>query len=94
MSGDESELGDVFKDMARLIAEDVAPVVDVQGCSGRLMERVEAAVTQGRHDRRSPVPAAVLRRWWSGGGAQTTAQRVSMVSTVPLGASTGTALPS
>jgi hypothetical protein len=25
----------------------VAPVVDVQGCSARLMERVEAAVAQG-----------------------------------------------
>ena len=47
MSGDDSELGAVFKEMARVIAEDVAPVVDVQGCSARLMERVEAAVAQG-----------------------------------------------
>jgi ATP-binding protein involved in chromosome partitioning len=43
----ESELGGVFKEMARLIAEEVAPVVDVQGCSARLMERVEAAVARG-----------------------------------------------
>ena len=47
LAGDDSELGTVFKEMARLIAEDVAPVVDVQGCSARLMDRVEAAVAQG-----------------------------------------------
>jgi ATP-binding protein involved in chromosome partitioning len=47
MAGDDSELGAVFKEMARVVAEDVAPIVDVQGCSARLMERVEAAVAQG-----------------------------------------------
>jgi ATP-binding protein involved in chromosome partitioning len=47
LAGDDSELGAVFKEMARMIAEDVAPLVDVQGCSARLMERVEAAVAQG-----------------------------------------------
>jgi hypothetical protein len=36
----------VFKEMARVIAEEVAPIVDAQGCSARLMERVEAAVAQ------------------------------------------------
>jgi ATP-binding protein involved in chromosome partitioning len=46
-AGTDSELGTVFADMARVIAEDVAPIVDVQGCSARLMERVEAAVAQG-----------------------------------------------
>ena len=45
-SGDDSELGAVFKEMARVIAEEVAPTVDVQGCSARMMERVEAAVAQ------------------------------------------------
>ena len=30
-----------------MIAEEVAPLVDAQGCSARLMERVEAAVAQG-----------------------------------------------
>ena len=30
----------------RVLDEDVAPTVDVQGCSARLMERVEAAVAQ------------------------------------------------
>jgi ATP-binding protein involved in chromosome partitioning len=46
MAGD-SELGAVFTELARVVAEDVAPIVDVQGCSARLMERVEAAVAQG-----------------------------------------------
>ncbi len=47
MAGADSELGAIFAEMARVIAEDVAPIVDVQGCSARLMERVEAAVAQG-----------------------------------------------
>jgi ATP-binding protein involved in chromosome partitioning len=50
MAGDDSELGAVFKEMARVIAEDVAPIVDAQGCSARLMERVEAAVAQADTD--------------------------------------------
>src|SRR5580692_6367996 len=42
----DSELAAVFADMARVVAEEVAPNVDVQGCSARLMERVEAAVAE------------------------------------------------
>jgi ATP-binding protein involved in chromosome partitioning len=49
-AGTGSELGLVFTDMARVIAEDVAPIVDVQGCSARLLERVEAAVAHGDAD--------------------------------------------
>ncbi|MFZ0250491.1 MAG: Mrp/NBP35 family ATP-binding protein [Acidimicrobiales bacterium] len=45
-AGTGSELGAVFAELARVIAEEVAPIVDVQGCSARLMERVEAAVAQ------------------------------------------------
>ena len=45
-AGDDTELGAVFKEMARVVAEDVAPTVDVQGCSARMLERVEAAVAQ------------------------------------------------
>jgi ATP-binding protein involved in chromosome partitioning len=45
-TAEDSELGAVFKEMARVVAEEVAPTVDVQGCSARLMERVEAAVAQ------------------------------------------------
>jgi ATP-binding protein involved in chromosome partitioning len=47
MAGDASELGVAFKELARVVAEDVAPIVDVQGCSARLLQRVEAAVTRG-----------------------------------------------
>jgi ATP-binding protein involved in chromosome partitioning len=47
LSGDGGELAAVFADMARVVAEDVAPVVDAQGCSARLLERVEAAVVEG-----------------------------------------------
>ncbi len=46
-AGDASELGAVFAEMARVVAEDVAPLVDVEGCSARLLERVEAAVARG-----------------------------------------------
>ena len=47
MAGAGSELGAVFTEIARVVAEDVAPIVDVQGCSARLLERVEAAVAHG-----------------------------------------------
>ncbi len=46
LAGGGSELEPVFTELARVIAEDVAPVIDAQGCSARLMERVEAAVAQ------------------------------------------------
>jgi ATP-binding protein involved in chromosome partitioning len=42
-----SELGAVFEELARVVAEEVSPLVDAQGCSARLMERVEAAVAHG-----------------------------------------------
>ena len=47
MAGDASELGAAFKELARVVADEVAPIVDVQGCSARLLDRVEAAVAQG-----------------------------------------------
>ena len=47
LDGDGGELAAVFAEMARVVAEDVAPIVDVQGCSARLLERVEAAVARG-----------------------------------------------
>src|ERR1700728_3512151 len=40
LMGDDSELGAVFKEIARVVAEDVAPVVDAQGCSARMLEHV------------------------------------------------------
>jgi hypothetical protein len=33
--------------LAREVAEDVAPLVDAGGCTARLLDRVEAAVTEG-----------------------------------------------
>jgi ATP-binding protein involved in chromosome partitioning len=45
------ELAGVFGELARVIAEEVAPLVDADGCTARLLERVEAAVAQG------PAPA-------------------------------------
>ncbi len=45
--GGSAELAAVFEEMARVVAEEVSPLVDAQGCSARLIERVEAAVAQG-----------------------------------------------
>jgi len=47
---DGSELAAVFAEMARVVAEEVAPLVDAQSCSARLIERVEAAVARGEAD--------------------------------------------
>jgi ATP-binding protein involved in chromosome partitioning len=44
----EGELAEVFAEMARVIAEDVAPLVEAEGCTARLIERVEAAVARGK----------------------------------------------
>ncbi|HEY1733628.1 MAG TPA: P-loop NTPase [Acidimicrobiales bacterium] len=40
----DGELAGVFAELARSIAEEVAPVVETSGCTARLIERVEAAV--------------------------------------------------
>ena len=45
--GEESELAGVFAAMAQVVADEVAPLVEAEGCSARLLERVEAAVAQG-----------------------------------------------
>jgi ATP-binding protein involved in chromosome partitioning len=42
-----SELSGVFGELARVVAEEVAPLVDAEGCTARLLEHVEAAVAQG-----------------------------------------------
>ncbi|MGO9857112.1 MAG: Mrp/NBP35 family ATP-binding protein [Acidimicrobiales bacterium] len=47
VAGGEGELAEVFAEMARVIAEDVAPLVEAEGCTARLIERVEAAVARG-----------------------------------------------
>jgi ATP-binding protein involved in chromosome partitioning len=40
----DGELADIFAELARSIAEDIAPVVETSGCTARMIERVEAAV--------------------------------------------------
>ncbi len=46
-----SELAGAFATLARTIAEDVAPIVATEGCTARMIERVEAAVAAGEaHD--------------------------------------------
>jgi ATP-binding protein involved in chromosome partitioning len=40
-------LAETFAELARVVAEEVAPVLSAAGCTARLMERVEAAVAQG-----------------------------------------------
>jgi ATP-binding protein involved in chromosome partitioning len=47
LQGGDGELAAVFAELARVIAEEIAPLVDVESCSARLMDRVEAAVVQG-----------------------------------------------
>jgi ATP-binding protein involved in chromosome partitioning len=44
----DGELAGVFAELARSIAEEVAPVVETSGCTARLIERVEAAVAADR----------------------------------------------
>jgi len=40
----DGELAAVFADLARVVAEEVAPVVDPAGCTARLLDRVEVAI--------------------------------------------------
>jgi ATP-binding protein involved in chromosome partitioning len=43
----QGPLAQVFADLAHVIATEVAPTLAADGCSARLMERVEAAVAEG-----------------------------------------------
>jgi ATP-binding protein involved in chromosome partitioning len=43
----EGELAPVFAALARVVAEEVAPLIEAEGCTARMLERVEAAVAQG-----------------------------------------------
>jgi len=44
---EDGELATVFADIARVVAEEVAPLIQAEGCTARMLERVEAAVAQG-----------------------------------------------
>ncbi len=41
------ELAPVFDEIARVVAEEVAPILETESCTARLLERVEAAVERG-----------------------------------------------
>jgi ATP-binding protein involved in chromosome partitioning len=60
LPGAESELADAFAELARRIAEDVAPIVETEGCTARMLDRVEAAVAAGevRAEARTDAPTA------------------------------------
>ncbi len=45
----DGELAPLFAELARVVAEDVAPLLETSSCSARLVERVEAAVASGEH---------------------------------------------
>jgi ATP-binding protein involved in chromosome partitioning len=47
VAGGDGELAPIFAEVARAIAEDVAPLLETSSCSARLIERVEAAVASG-----------------------------------------------
>src|SRR6202035_4072809 len=47
VAGGEGELAGIFAEVARVLAVDVAPLLETSSCSARLIERVEAAVASG-----------------------------------------------
>ena len=47
VAGGEGELAGIFAEVARVLADDVAPLLETSSCSARLIERVEAAVASG-----------------------------------------------
>jgi ATP-binding protein involved in chromosome partitioning len=44
---EDGDLATVFAEIARVVAEEVAPLIEAEGCTARMLERVEAAVAQG-----------------------------------------------
>ena len=47
VAGGEGEMARIFADLARVVAEEVAPLLETSSCSARLIERVKAAVATG-----------------------------------------------
>ena len=43
----EGELADIFSELARVVADEVAPVIETSGCTARLLDRVAEAVADG-----------------------------------------------
>jgi ATP-binding protein involved in chromosome partitioning len=50
VAGGDGELARVFAELARTVAEEVAPVIETAGCSARMLDHVEAAVARGERD--------------------------------------------
>jgi ATP-binding protein involved in chromosome partitioning len=50
VAGGDSELAAVFAELARTVAEEVAPVLETSGCTARLLDHVEAALAQAERD--------------------------------------------
>ncbi|MHB8219144.1 MAG: Mrp/NBP35 family ATP-binding protein [Acidimicrobiales bacterium] len=47
VAGGDGELSDVFAELARMVAEEVAPLVETSGCTARLLDDVERALEDG-----------------------------------------------
>jgi hypothetical protein len=41
----EGELADIFGELARVIAEEVAPMIETAGCTARLLDQIASAVS-------------------------------------------------
>jgi ATP-binding protein involved in chromosome partitioning len=50
LSETKSETAPVFEEMARVVAEEVAPRLDTESCTARLLQRVEDAVAHGEEE--------------------------------------------
>jgi ATP-binding protein involved in chromosome partitioning len=44
LAGEEGEIATIFAELARVVAEEVAPLLETSSCSARMVERVRAAV--------------------------------------------------
>jgi ATP-binding protein involved in chromosome partitioning len=47
VADEDGELAVIFAELARVVAEEVAPLLETSSCSARLVERVKAAVASG-----------------------------------------------
>jgi ATP-binding protein involved in chromosome partitioning len=53
----DGELAGVFDELARTVAEEVAPVIETSGCTARLLDTMAAAVAAGSAPGSAPRPA-------------------------------------
>jgi ATP-binding protein involved in chromosome partitioning len=58
VAGGDGELATLFAELARVVAEEVAPLLETSSCSARLVERVRAAVARGDADADAAADAA------------------------------------